>query len=111
MALLQEFRTFVIKRNVVDMATSITIGAALGRIITSIMVDIIKPLVSMVAGEFTFSEFVMVLKNAADGRQAVVLRYGRLVQAVSDFFVIALLLFLVAKAIQRFRKTEEQRTA
>ena len=109
MAFLQEFRTFLIKKNVVDMAVSITVGAALGGIVTSIVADIIKPLISMVAGKVTFSEFVMVLRKAANGRPAVVLPYGRFVQAVSDFFVIALSVFLVAKAIQHFRKTEEQR--
>lgn len=109
MAFLQEFRTFLIKKNVVDMAVSLTVGAALGSIVTSIVADIIKPLISMVAGEVTFSEFVMVLRKAANGRPAVVLPYGRFVQAVSDFFVIALSVFLVAKAIQHFRKTEEQR--
>lgn len=109
MGFIQEFKTFTIKKNVVDMAVSITIGAALGRIVTSIVADIIKPLISMVAGEVTFSEFVMVLRKATDGRPAVVLPYGRLIQAVSDFLIIALAVFMVAKAIQHFRETEEQR--
>ncbi|HPI93787.1 MAG TPA: large conductance mechanosensitive channel protein MscL [Deltaproteobacteria bacterium] len=108
MAFLQEFRSFVIKKNVVDMAVSITIGAALGRIVTSIVTDIIKPLIGTITGEVTFSDFVMVLRKAADGRPAVVLPYGRLVQAVSDFFIIALAVFMVSKAILRFRKSGEQ---
>lgn len=111
MAFLQEFKTFTIKKNVVDMAVSITVGAALGRIVTSMVTDILKPLLSMVTGEVTFSDFVMVLRKTAEGRPAVVLPYGRLIQAVSDFLVIALAVFMVSKAIQHFRKIEEQRPA
>ena len=111
MGIIQDFKTFTIKKTVVDMAVSITVGAALGRIITSIVTDVIKPLFSMVTGEVTFSDFAYVLRKAADGRPAIVLPYGRLIQAVSDFFIIALAVFMVAKAIQHFRKTEEQRPA
>lgn len=111
MGFIQEFKAFTIKKNVVDMAVSITIGAALGRIVMSIVTDVIKPLLGMITGEVTFSEFVVVLRKAADGRPAIVLPYGRLIQTVSDFLIISLAVFLVAKAIQRLRKTEDQRTA
>ncbi len=109
MGFMQDFKTFTIKKNVVDMAVRITIGAALAKIVTSMVTDIIKPLIGMVAGEVTFTEFVLVLRKATNDRPAIVLPYGRLIQTVSDFLIIALTVFMVAQAIGHFRKSEEHR--
>ncbi len=108
MGYMKDFKAFIIKKNVVDMAVSITVGAALGKIVTSIVTDILKPVISMVAGEITLGDSMLVLRRAANGRPVIVLMYGRLMQTVMDFFILAMAMFLVAQAIKRFRKTDEQ---
>ena len=109
MGVVKEFKSFTMKKQIVDMAVSLTVGAALGKIVTTIVADIIKPLITLAAGQVELSDLVVMLRGPAMGRPAVVLPYGRLLQAVFDFLIIAVSVFLVAKVIHYVRDREEQR--
>jgi len=100
----KEFKEFAFKGNVVDLAIGLVIGAAFGAIITSFINNIINPLIGMIGGG----------KAALDGMKILVtptvaIQYGAFLSAVLNFLVIALALFLVIKAVSRFRKTEESK--
>jgi len=109
MGVIREVKSLSMKRQVVDRAVSLTVGAALGKIVTIMVADVIKPLISLVAGRAGVGDFVLVLREAADGQPAVVLPYGRLLQAVFDFVIIAVSVLLVAETIHYLREKEERR--
>lgn len=107
MGMIQEFKTFAMKGNMVDMAVGIIIGAAFGKIISSLVGDVIMPPIGMVLGGVDFSNLVVVLQAATEKAPAVVLSYGRFIQSIVDFLIIALCIFLVVKGINTLKKEEE----
>jgi large conductance mechanosensitive channel len=90
------------KGNVVDMAVGVIVGAAFGRIVTSLVGDIFMPMLGRVTGGFDFSELALSLGKDPTGK-AVLIRYGVLVQDIIDFLIIAIVLFLLIKAINRLK--------
>ena len=103
-----EFKEFAMKGNVVDMAIGVVIGAAFGKITTSLVNDVIMPLISRITGGVDFSAWKWVLKAAEvaeDGTEIpeIAVNYGSFVAVVLDFLIIALVLFLVVKAINKLR--------
>ncbi len=103
-----EFKEFAMKGNVVDMAIGVVIGGAFGKITTSLVNDVIMPLISRITGGVDFSAWKWVLKaaeTAADGTEIpeIAVNYGSFIAVVLDFLIIALVLFMVVKAINKLR--------
>ena len=104
-----EFKEFAMKGNVVDMAIGVVIGAAFGKITTSLVNDVIMPLISRITGGVDFSAWKWVLKSAevdetgAETAAEIAVSYGSFIAVVLDFLIIALVLFMVVKAINKLR--------
>jgi large conductance mechanosensitive channel len=103
----KEFKQFAMKGNVIDLAVGIIIGAAFGKIVSSIVSDIIMPPIGMLLGGVDFSKLSWTIKEAPKGTEAVVLRYGIFINTVIDFVIIAFAIFLLIKAMNAFKKKEE----
>jgi large conductance mechanosensitive channel len=104
MKLLAEFREFAMKGNVVDMAVGVIIGTAFGKIVSSLVADVVMPPIGLAMGNVNFAEMATAL--GTDGRtgEPIMVRYGLFLQHVLDFLIIALVLFLAIRALNRLRK-------
>ena len=111
MGMLSEFKSFAMRGNVVDMAVGIVIGGAFGKIVSSFVADILMPPIGLLLGNVDFSDLAVTLKAAADGVEAVTLRYGLFIQTVIDFVIIAFAIFMVVKAMNSVQKKEEEKPA
>lgn len=106
MSLIKEFKAFAVKGNVVDMAVGIIIGAAFGKIVSSFVGDVIMPPLGLLIGGVDFSNLAVVLKPAQGDVPAVVLAYGKFIQSVVDFLIVAFAIFMGVKAINRLKHEE-----
>ena len=106
MSILSEFKAFAVKGNVVDMAVGIIIGAAFGKIVTSFVGDVIMPPVGLLIGGVDFTDLAITLKAAEGTAPAVVLSYGKFIQTVLDFVIVAFAIFMGVKAINRLKREE-----
>ncbi|MFZ1342846.1 large-conductance mechanosensitive channel protein MscL [Thiothrix eikelboomii] len=100
MSLLSEFKEFAMRGNVIDLAVGVVIGAAFGKIVTSLVNDIIMPPIGMLLGGVNFSD----LSIALDSAGKVVIKYGAFLQTVVDFLIIAAAIFLLVKAVNKVQK-------
>ncbi|SDT25277.1 large-conductance mechanosensitive channel protein MscL [Pseudomonas oryzae] len=107
MSLLQEFKAFAVKGNMIDMAVGIIIGAAFGKIVSSLVGDVIMPPLGILIGGVDFSDLAITLKAAEGDLPAVVLSYGKFIQTIIDFTIIAFAIFIGIKAINRLKREEE----
>ncbi|MDD3744204.1 MAG: large-conductance mechanosensitive channel protein MscL [Lentimicrobiaceae bacterium] len=111
MKLLDEFKAFAMRGNVVDMAVGIIIGAAFGKIISSLVSDVIMPPLGLLLGGIDFSDMTYVMKEAViKGEEtipAVTLNYGMFIQNVVDFLIIAFAIFMVIKAMNSMKRKKE----
>ena len=107
MGMIKEFREFAVKGNVIDMAVGIIIGAAFGKIVSSLVTDIIMPPFGMALSSVDFSTLVFSLKDAVGDKPAVTINYGKFISAVIDFTIVAFALFMVIKQINRLKRKEE----
>ena len=112
---LEEFKTFAMRGNVIDMAVGVVIGGAFGKITTSIVNDIIMPLISMLTGGINFSEWKWVLKEAvmaADGvtveTAEVAVNFGNTIAIILDFIIIAFAVFCMVKALNKLHRKKEE---
>jgi large conductance mechanosensitive channel len=118
MAIFDEFREFAFKGNVIDLAVGVIIGAAFGKIVTSLVNNIFMPILGLILGRIDFSNLFIVLngqhvaslKEAAD-KGIPVLAYGMFINAVIEFLIIAFCLFLLIKQVNRFKKPSPPATA
>lgn len=106
MALLKEFKEFALKGNVMDMAIGVVIGGAFGKIITSLVNDVIMPLIGALLGNVNFTELTWTVRKAVmEGeevvKEAVTVNYGNFIQVTVDFLIVALCIFFVVKAINK----------
>jgi len=108
MGMLSEFREFAIKGNVVDLAVGIVIGAAFGKIVNSLVNDVIMPPIGLLVNGVDFKALGIVLKQGPDEASTVVLRYGNFIQTVVEFLIIAWCIFLMVKVINRLRRMGER---
>jgi large conductance mechanosensitive channel len=106
MAMLKEFREFAVKGNVVDLAVAVIIGAAFGKIVSSFVADIVMPPLGLLIGGVNFSDLALTLKPASGAAPAVVWAYGKFLQAVFDFTIIAFVIFLAVKGINRLKRED-----
>jgi large conductance mechanosensitive channel len=93
--------------NVVDIAVGIVMGSAFGKIVSSFVADVLMPPIGIILGGVDFSDLAVTLRAAADGADAVLLKYGQFIQTVVDFLIIAFAIFLVVKAMNSVKKKEE----
>ena len=93
------------------MAIGVIIGAAFGRVVTSLVSDIIMPPVGMLTGGIDFSSLVIILKNSSDQSPEVAIRYGMFINTVVDFLIVAFVIFLVVRQINRMKKEEDAKQA
>jgi large conductance mechanosensitive channel len=108
MKLVDEFKAFAMKGNVVDLAIGIIIGAAFGKIVSSMVADIIMPPLGLLIGGVNFTDLKVVLKAAVDATHpAVTWNYGNFLQVTFDFLIVAFAIFLVIKAIVASKRKEE----
>lgn len=105
MGFLKEFKEFAIKGNVVDMAIGVIIGIAFGKIVSSVVADVIMPPIGLLLGGMDFASLAIVLK---EGAEPVLLKYGIFINTIIDFIIIAFVLFLAVKGINKLKKKEEE---
>ena len=110
MSFLKEFREFAMKGNVVDMAVGIIIGAAFGKIVSSLVADIIMPPLGLLIGGVDFKQFSIILREAHEDLPAVVLNYGVFLQTVFDFVIVAFAIFMAIKVMNKVRREKEEAT-
>ena len=110
----EEFKTFAMRGNVIDMAVGVVIGGAFGKISTSIVNDIIMPFISMLTGGVNFEDWKLVLKQAVANAEGVIdptteiaIRYGSTIAIILDFIIIAFAVFCMVKAINSLHKKKE----
>lgn len=107
MSILSEFKTFAMRGNVVDMAVGVIIGAAFGKIVTSMVNDVVMPPIGMLMGGVDFSDKMVTLKEAVGDVPAVTLNYGIFINNIIDFLIVAFVIFMVIKQLNRFKPKEE----
>lgn len=103
----QEFKKFITKGNVVDLAVAVIIGAAFNKIVSSLVADIITPLISLALGKVDFTELILVLRPATEEVAALTLNYGIFIQAIIDFLIIGLTIFIIVKVFNHFKKVTD----
>lgn len=113
---LQEFKTFAMRGNVVDMAVGVVIGGAFGKIVSSLVADITMPAIGLLVGGVNFTDLKIVLKEAVmKGEEivspAVTINYGNFLQATFDFIIIAISIFLMIKLMNSLNKKKEEAPA
>jgi large conductance mechanosensitive channel len=109
MSMLQEFKAFAVRGNVVDMAVGIIIGAAFGKIVSSAVADVVTPPLGLLIGGVDFSELGITLREAVDDKAAIVLSYGKFLQATFDFAIVAFAVFLLVKGINHLKRKEAEK--
>ncbi|MCQ1528233.1 large conductance mechanosensitive channel protein MscL [Lutispora saccharofermentans] len=100
--MLQEFKKFALKGNVLDLAIGVIIGGAFGKIVTSLVNDVLMPIIGLLLGGVDFSGLEISIGDAA-------IKYGAFIQSIVDFLIITFSIFLFIKAVTRFKKKEEEK--
>lgn len=108
MSLLNEFKTFAVRGNVIDMAVGIIMGAAFGKIVSSLVNDIVMPPIGLVVGGVSFNQLAVTLKEATAETTAVTINYGMFIQTIIDFLIISSAIFVAIKVINRLQRQKEQ---
>jgi large conductance mechanosensitive channel len=104
----KEFKEFISKGNVMDMAVGLVTGSAFTAIVTALVNDVIRPCVGVIVGGVDFTDLKIVLKAASGDAEAVTLNYGSFIQAVVNFLIVAFVIFLVVKAMNKMRAAAEK---
>ena len=107
MGIMKEFKEFALKGNVMDIAIGVVIGGAFGKIISSLVNDVIMPPVGVLIGGVDFSQLSFIIKEATETMPAVAVRCGSFAQTVIDFIIIAAVIFMVIKIINSLRRNKE----
>lgn len=111
MSMMSEFKQFAMRGNVVDMAVGIIIGGAFGKIVASLVADVIMPPIGLALGGADFSDLAITLKAAVGDQPAVLLAYGKFVQATVNFIIVAFAIFMMVKAMNAMQRKEEAKPA
>lgn len=105
MSLASEFKEFAMKGSVIDLAVGVVVGAAFGKIVSSLVADVIMPPIGMAVGGVNFTDLAVTVGTAPDGSE-VVLRYGAFLQTIFDFLIIAIALFMAIKLINKLKRPD-----
>ncbi|MZI91480.1 large-conductance mechanosensitive channel protein MscL [Dickeya dianthicola] len=108
MSFIKEFREFAMRGNVVDLAVGVIIGAAFGKIVSSLVSDIIMPPLGLLIGGVDFKQFHWVLREAQGNIAAVSINYGAFIQNILDFIIIAFAIFMAIKLMNKLRRTQQE---
>lgn len=106
MSIVSEFKAFAVKGNVIDMAVGIIIGVAFGKIVSSFVGDVIMPPIGLLLGGVDFTDLAIILKAAEGDLPAVTLGYGKFIQTLLDFLIVAFAIFMAVKVINRLKREE-----
>jgi large conductance mechanosensitive channel len=107
--MLKEFKTFIAQGNVIDLAVGVVIGAAFGKITTSLVEDILNPILGIIIGGVDFTQLKVVLKEAVGETPEVAIMYGNFIQTLIQFLIIAWVIFLVVKMANKLRLTSPKK--
>lgn len=107
MSMIQEFKDFAVKGNVIDMAVGVIIGTAFGKIVSSFVADVVMPPIGVLLGGVNFSDLAFTVQAAVGESPAVVISYGKFAQTVIDFTIIAFVIFMVVRVISSLKKKSE----
>ncbi len=107
MSILQDFKKFALRGNVIDMAVGVIVGGAFGKIVSSLVDDLIMPPLGVLTGDVDFSRLAIVLKQAVGQNPAVAIRYGLFINTVVNFLIIAVAIFLLVQLIKLLEKRQE----
>ncbi|MFZ5774313.1 MAG: large-conductance mechanosensitive channel protein MscL [Thermodesulfobacteriota bacterium] len=105
--MLKEFKEFALRGNVVDMAVGVIIGGAFGKIVSSLVNDIVMPPIGLLLGNVDFANLMVTLQEKSGETAAVTIKYGVFINTVLDFTIVAFAIFMVIKQMNRFKKTPE----
>ena len=108
MGMVQEFKEFAMRGNVVDLAVGVVIGGAFGKIVSSVVADVIMPPIGLMMGGVDFSDLKVVLKDAIGEVPAVTLNYGSFIQTCVDFLIVAFAIFMLIKALNSMQRKKEE---
>ena len=108
MGLVKEFREFAVKGNAIDLAVGVVIGGAFGKIVSSLVSDVIMPPIGLLVGGVDFSYLAVTLREKTEATPAVVLKYGAFINTVLDFVIVALAIFALVKALNSLRRQQEE---
>ncbi|ACZ78537.1 MULTISPECIES: large-conductance mechanosensitive channel protein MscL [Dickeya] len=108
MSLIKEFREFAMRGNVVDLAVGVIIGAAFGKIVSSLVSDIIMPPLGLLIGGVDFKQFHWVLRETQGNLAAVSINYGTFIQNIFDFVIVAFAIFMAIKLMNKLRRTQQE---
>ncbi len=111
MKLFDEFKAFVMRGNVVDMAVGVIIGGAFGKIVTSLVNDIFMPIIGMILGNVNFSSLEIKLGEPVEGVEQAAIKYGMFIQEIVNFIIIAFCIFMFIKVINKMQKKKEEAPA
>jgi len=111
MSMIKEFKEFAMRGNVVDMAVGIIIGGAFGKIVSSFVGDVIMPPIGVLLGGVDFSNLSITLRQATETAPAVILSYGKFINTIIDFIIIAFAIFMAIKAMNSMKKKEVEAPA
>lgn len=111
MSIIKEFREFAMRGNVVDLAVGVIIGAAFGKIVSSLVADIIMPPLGLLIGGIDFKQFAVTLRAAQGDIPAVVMHYGVFIQNIIDFVIVAFAIFMAIKLINQLNRKKEEPAA
>ena len=111
MSMVKEFKEFIMRGNVIDLAVGIVIGAAFGKIVSSLVADIIMPPLGLVIGGVNFTDLKVVLGPPLSGGEPVTLNYGNFIQVLFDFVIVAFAIFLVVKMVNRLKRKQAEAPA
>ena len=104
MQVLKEFKEFAVRGNVVDMAVGIIIGSAFGKIVSSLVQDVIMPPIGLIMGNVDFSTLAITLRAKTETAEAITLKYGVFINTILDFTIVAFAIFMLIKQINRLKK-------
>lgn len=107
--MLQEFKEFISRGNVIDLAVAVIIGGAFGRIVTSLVDDVLMPVLGIIAGGINLTALNLVIKEAQGDAAELALNYGMFLQAVIDFLIVAFAIFLIIKLINSLKKKVDKK--
>ena len=111
MKLVDEFKAFVMRGNVVDMAVGVIIGGAFGKIVTSLVNDIFMPIIGMILGNVDFTSLEIKIGEPVEGVEQAAIKYGMFIQEIVNFLIIALCIFMVIKLINKAKKKKDEEPA
>jgi large conductance mechanosensitive channel len=111
MSVIKEFKEFAMRGNVIDLAVGIIIGGAFGKVVSSVVGDVLMPPIGLGLGGVNFTNLAVTLKDAVGTEPAVLLRYGAFIQSIVDFLIVAFAIFIVIKAMNTLKRKKEEAPA